>query len=83
MRRRLVLAALVLVALPGLAQQQLNKQTVDSGGGRSTSARYELTGTVGQPDAVPLLSSARYRLGGGFWTSLPSDGIFADGFEGD
>lgn len=84
MRRRLWIAfALVAAAAPSAAQQALTRSTVDGGGGRSSSARYVLTGTIGQPDAVPLLSGSRYKLGGGFWTAVPSDDIFSDGFEGD
>lgn len=84
MRRRLWIALVLgAAAAPGAAQQALTRSTVDGGGGRSSSARYVLTGTVGQPDAVPLLRGSRYQLGGGFWTAVPPDGIFSDGFEGD
>jgi hypothetical protein len=67
-------------AAPGGAEQQLTRWTVDGGGGRSQGARYALTGTVGQPDAIPLLYGGRYRLGGGFWAD-PQPVIFRDGFE--
>ena len=83
MRRRISLFALTLLAMPGAAQQHLTKTTVDSGGGRSASARYALTGSIGQPDAVPLLSGGRYRIGGGFWAALPSNEVFSDSFESD
>ena len=79
MRRRILLLALVLAAAPGAAQQQITKHSIDNGGGASSSARYRITGTVGQHDAVPVLEGGRYRLGGGFWTAPP--GIFRDGFE--
>lgn len=82
MKRRVTLALLLLVcAVPGAAQQQITRWTVDGGGGRSQNARWTLTGTVGQPDAAPLLYSARYSVGGGFWTDLQPR-IFHDGFEG-
>lgn len=84
--RQVVLVALVvlaLFALPGAAQQRIIKHSVDNGGGRSSNAQFVLTGTVGQPDAVPQLNGGPYRLGGGFWTALPSDDIFSNGFEGD
>ena len=83
MRRVLLTLSLALCALPGAAQQTITKHTVDNGGGRSTGGTYVLRGTAGQHDAVPMLSNGQYRLGGGFWTSLPSDDIFSDGFEGD
>ena len=84
MKARRALAWLVLCALagPGAAQQQLTRWTVDGGGGRSADARWTLTGTIGQPDAVPLLYGGRWRVGGGFWAD-PTPMIFRDGFEGD
>lgn len=83
MRRALLTLGLVLCSLPGAAQQALTKYTVDNGGGRSSGGAYVLTGTAGQIDAVPMLVGGSYRLGGGFWTALPPDDIFSDGFEGD
>jgi hypothetical protein len=67
-------------AAPGTAEQQLTRWTVDGGGGTSGSARYRLTGTIGQPDAIPLLYGGAYRLGGGFWADVQPM-IFRDGFE--
>jgi hypothetical protein len=81
-RRPLLLAlGLCAAAAPAGAEQALTRWTVDGGGGRSQNARWTLTGTVGQPDAAPLLYGARYSVGGGFWTDLQPR-IFHDGFEG-
>src|SRR5215468_10857956 len=43
--------------------------TVDGGGGTSTAATYEVSGTTGQPDAgsSPELTGGAYSLAGGFW----------------
>lgn len=82
MKRSVVILLFALATSPGAAQQTITRYTVDGGGGRSSSSRYILTGTVGQPDAAPLLRGGRYRLGAGFWTAVPPDGIFTDGFEG-
>lgn len=83
MKPRLGMALLLLgsAATCG-AQQALTRWTVDGGGGRSQSARYTLVGTIGQPDAVPLLEGGEYRLGGGFWADVQPR-IFRDGFEDD
>jgi hypothetical protein len=82
-KRRAPLALLLLaLAVPGAAQQQLTRWTVDGGGGRSQGPRWTVTGTVGQPDAVPLLYGGQWRLGGGFWAD-PGSMIFRDGFEED
>ncbi|RYD14662.1 MAG: hypothetical protein EOP90_11955 [Lysobacteraceae bacterium] len=61
----------------------IRRSTVDAGGGPSASGAYAVTGTVGQPDAHYSEGGA-YAVRGGFWGAggnLPSDAIFADGFE--
>jgi hypothetical protein len=58
--------------------------TVDGGGGDSAGGTYLVRGTAGQPDAEAPLVSGQLALEGGFWrgaAELPSDQIFADGFE--
>lgn len=67
----LVLAALLLLALPVLAQSgggyDLSWSTVDGGGHTfSSGGSYSLGGSIGQPDAG-LLTGGGYALGGGFW----------------
>jgi len=57
----------------GLAQAingyDLSWNTVDGGGGTSSGGSYELSGTIGQPDARAL-SGGGYTLLGGFWGGL-------------
>ena len=40
--------------------------TIDGGGGTSTGGVYEVSGTIGQPDA-DTMSGGNYTLQGGFW----------------
>ena len=80
--RCVVAVGLLVVALPGAAERQITRWTVDGGGGTSARTRWSVTGTIGQPDAVPLLYGGRWRLGGGFWAD-PTSMIFRDGFEND
>lgn len=83
-------------AAPASAQLRVDWYTVDGGGGASAAGRFELRGTVGQPDAeeVSLCSldggegcvQPRFQLTGGFWaggavTGAPGDAIFRNGFE--
>lgn len=82
MRRATIAVGLLLAAVPGAAQQTITRHTIDGGGGRSENARYVLTGTIGQPDAKPLLEGGGYRLGGGFWADV-DPAIFRDSFEGE
>jgi hypothetical protein len=50
------------------ARYELSWSSLDGGGAtHSSGGRYELGGTIGQPDAG-LLAGGRYGLTGGFWT---------------
>src|ERR1043165_7927632 len=42
--------------------------TIDGGGGTSTGGVYSVSGTIGQPDAGPVLTGGNYALTGGFWS---------------
>jgi hypothetical protein len=43
---------------------------VSGGGGTSTGATYQVTGTSGQPDASSAMSGGNYSLTGGFWSLI-------------
>jgi hypothetical protein len=56
------------IALASTAQSYtISWWTVDGGGGTSTNGGYSLSGTIGQPDAGPVLTNGGYTLAGGFW----------------
>jgi hypothetical protein len=58
---------------------QLSRITVDGGGVvSSTGGDFELSGTVGQPDAG-VLSGGVFELYGGFWFPLALDDCNSDG----
>jgi hypothetical protein len=42
---------------------------ISGGGGTSTGATYQVTGTIGQPDASGAMSGGNYSLTGGFWAA--------------
>ena len=69
--RRLLLAHLCLVqstlGLCASAQYAIDWHTIDGGGGASTGGVYVVSGTIGQPEAGPMLSGGSYTLQGGFW----------------
>ena len=48
----------------------ITRSVMSGGGGRSTSASYALTGTLGQPSPVHLSESDSYNLGSGFWGGM-------------
>ena len=43
---------------------------IAGGGGTSTGATYQVTGTIGQPDAGGAMSGGSYSLTGGFWSLI-------------
>lgn len=59
----LTLVAGVVLAADGLS---LSWATVDGGGGISAGGRFQVRGTVGQPDAG-LMEGGAFELRGGFW----------------
>jgi len=44
--------------------------TIDGGGGTSTGGVYQVSGTIGQPDAGPAMSGGNFSLTSGFWSLL-------------
>jgi hypothetical protein len=48
----------------------LNWNTIDGGGGKSSGGSYVLTGTIGQPDAE-YSAGGPYEVFGGFWPGGP------------
>lgn len=61
------------------------RHVIASGGGESSGGQFEITGTIGQPDADPLQPSTggTFAITGGFWPAvgpLPNV-IFRNGFE--
>jgi hypothetical protein len=43
---------------------------VAGGGGTSTGATYQVSGTIGQPEAGGAMSGGSYSLTGGFWSLI-------------
>ena len=73
--------ALALGALLAHAAVAIDWWTVDGGGGTSTGGSYEVTGTVGQPDAstADAMAGAGVMLTGGFWgVTLPACTTFVE-----
>lgn len=59
------------LCLPAFGQFSMDWHTIDGGGGTSTGAVYSVTGTIGQPDAGPVMTNGQYSVIGGFW-ALPA-----------
>ena len=62
---------LLALQLSAFAQQySIDWYKVSGGGGASTGATYQVTGTIGQPDAGGPISGGQYSLTGGFWSLI-------------
>jgi hypothetical protein len=60
---------LLLVCNSAFAQYSIDWFTVDGGGGTTSDGVYEITGTIGQPDAGSVIAGS-YVIEGGFWSNL-------------
>jgi len=59
---------------------EITRSTIDGGGAmRSTGGDFELSGSIGQPDAGAL-SGEGFDLTGGFWFPLSLDDCNSDGW---
>ena len=47
----------------------IDRFVLSGGGGTSTNAQFNLTGTIGQPDAGAKLAGGSYTVEGGFWSA--------------
>ena len=63
---------LLLTAAPAMGQYDLSWFTFDAGGAVfPTGGDFELSGTIGQPDAnAVVLTGGDYELTGGFWPGV-------------
>lgn len=75
----LLLTATLLVAAGDPQEFEITRSTIDGGGVmRSTGGDFELSGTIGQPDAG-VMSGGDFELAGGFWFELPPTDCNDDG----
>lgn len=63
-------AVLMIFASMSYGEYRINWYTIDGGGGTSSAGPYQLTGTIGQPDAG-YHDAGPYELLGGFWVGGP------------
>ena len=70
------------LGLVAASEFELSRHTVDGGGVmRSIGGDFELSGTIGQPDAGTMRSSdGAFELSGGFWFEEPPDDCNSDGW---
>ncbi len=73
MKKPAQLAAVMLLFIAAAACSQnysIDWYKIAGGGGASTGGTYQVTGTIGQPDASGAMTGGSYSLTGGFWSLI-------------
>ena len=69
--KTLLIIPLLLATASVYAQQfSVDWYKIAGGGGTSTGAIYQITGTIGQPDASSAMSGGKFSVAGGFWSLI-------------
>ncbi len=69
--KKLILVVGLLFPVAGFAQSySIDWHKVAGGGGVSTGGAYQVSGTIGQPDAGTAMTGGNYSLTGGFWSLI-------------
>jgi hypothetical protein len=89
-RLTLPAALLTVILASGLGSPprddfSLDWYTIDGGGEMwSTGGNYELSATIGQPDAGPVMTGGGFELTGGFWPgAVPAEPTCPGDLDGD
>jgi hypothetical protein len=73
MKNYILISGLVLVLNSRNTHAQsysIDWYKISGGGGSSTGGAYQLTGTIGQPDASGAMTGGNFSLTGGFWSTI-------------
>jgi hypothetical protein len=70
MKKLLFLAALLIPSIGFAQQYSIDWYKIAGGGGTSTGATYQVSGTIGQHDASGAMNGGTYSLTGGFWSLI-------------
>jgi hypothetical protein len=69
--KKLFLLLGLLLPVSGFAQNYtVDWYKIAGGGGTSTGGTYQVSGTIGQPDAGGAMSGGNYSVTGGFWSII-------------
>jgi hypothetical protein len=70
MKRLFLLLGLLIPTISFAQSYTIDWYKVSGGGGTSTGATYQVSGTIGQPDAGGAMTGGSYSLIGGFWSLI-------------
>ncbi len=69
--KKLFLVLGLLIPTIGFAQSYtIDWYKIAGGGGTSTGGTYQVSGTIGQPDASGAMSGGGYSVTGGYWAMI-------------
>jgi hypothetical protein len=66
----LLCLALLLCQSASAQSYSIDWFKIAGGGGTSTGATYQVSGTIGQPDASGAMTGGNYSVTGGFWSLI-------------
>jgi len=78
--KKIWLVVLLLVANQLLANFQINKFTINSGGSKITGQKLQLTSSIAQTSTNNVLTSSSFSLSPGFWQKN-NDLIYTNNFK--
>jgi hypothetical protein len=70
MKTSILLLGLLLPTIGFPQNYSIDWYKVAGGGGTSTGGTYQVSGTIGQPDASGAMSGGNYSMTGGFWSLI-------------
>jgi hypothetical protein len=70
MKKIILILGVLLPAVSFAQSYSIDWYKVAGGGGTSTGGTYQVSGTIGQPDAGAPMTGGSYSLTGGFWALI-------------
>jgi len=70
MKKLYLILGLLIPTMSFAQQYSIDWYKIAGGGGTSTGATYQVTGTIGQPDASGAMTGGSYSVTGGFWSLI-------------
>ena len=70
MKKLFLLCGLLIPSLGFSQSYFVDWYKIAGGGGTSTGGVYQVSGTIGQPDASGAMSGGNYSVTGGFWSLI-------------
>ena len=70
MKNLLLVLSLLIPTISFAQTYSVDWYKIAGGGGTSTGGTYQVSGTIGQPDASSTMTGGNYSVTGGFWSII-------------